>query len=170
MKPNTCITSIIALCALCAAPSATAQWKGEKTIGLQAGYNTINESAIAGIEFTYRFSKHFRLAPNVTYAFKHRQMDALAINLNAHLPFQLAPKWEIFPLAGINYSSWNFHHNGTANDDSDVTTRDSRFGFNLGAGIGVAATSTLRLSLTADYVFAKHLDGCNIAAKIAYCF
>ena len=59
----------------------------------------------------------------------------------------------------------------TATDNNpDVASRVTRFGLNLGAGIGVAATSTLRLSLTADYVFIKHFGGCNILAKIAYKF
>lgn len=156
---------------LALAPSAHAEgYAGEKTLGVQAGYISYNESALAGIEFTYRFSKNFRLAPSANYAFRHQDTDALLVNLNAQIPFPMSQRWELFPYAGINYSSWNFHIHGTANDDSDVTSRLTRFGVNLGAGIGVNVTPSLRLGLTAGYVFIKHFHGCDILARIAYRF
>ena len=46
-------------------PTAAFAQKGEKTVGLRAGYSTRNESAIAGVYFQYRFSRYFRLAPNL---------------------------------------------------------------------------------------------------------
>ena len=167
MRLKTALSAAIAFTALTAAAD---EYSGEKTLGLQTGYITYNQSAVAGIEFTYRFNRNFRLAPSVNYVFRHKSVDALMINLSAQVPFPFAGKWEVFPLAGINYSSWNYHK-GTATDNNpDVASRVTRFGLNLGAGIGVAATSTLRLSLTADYVFIKHFGGCNILAKIAYKF
>lgn len=156
--------------ALASFTAAADGFSGEKTLGLQTGYTSYNQSAIAGMEFSYRFSRNFRLAPSVNYVFRHKSVDALMINLNAQVPFPFAGRWEAFPLAGINYSSWNYHNGATANNDHDVTTRVSRFGLNVGAGIGYAATPTLRLSLTADYVLIKHFGGCNILARIAYRF
>lgn len=167
MRFKAVLSALIALVSLTAYADG---FSGEKTLGLQTGYITYNESAVAGIEFTYRFNRNFRLAPSVNYVFQHKSVDALMVNLNAHVPFPFAGKWEAFPLAGVNYSSWNYHNGVTANDDSDVTTRITRFGLNVGAGIGYAATPTLSLSLAADYVFIKHFDGCNILAKIAYRF
>lgn len=153
------------------APAAhAAGYAGEKTLGIQAGYVSYNESALAGIEFSYRFSRNFRLAPSANYAFRHNGTDALMVNLNAQIPVPLSHGWELFPYAGINYSSWNFHTQSAAGSDFDVTTRDTRFGLNLGGGIGVSVTPTLRLAVTADYVFIRHFGGCNILARIAYRF
>ncbi len=148
-------------------PTSADEYTGQKCLGLQAGYTTYNKSAMAGIEFTYRFNKHLRLAPNVSYAFRNNHTDALLININAQVPVPMGGKWEIFPLAGINYSSWNYH-NTTGHDD--VGTRVSRFGLNLGAGVGIAVTPNLGLGITADYTFIKEFHGCSILAKIAYRF
>lgn len=162
--------ALVALIAFTSLSAAADGFSGEKSLGLQTGYISYNESALAGIEFTYRFSRNFRIAPSVNYVFRHKNVDALMINLNAQVPFPFAQRWEIFPLAGINYSSWNYHNGTSANDDADVSSRVTRFGLNIGAGIGFAATSSLRLSVTADYVAIKHFSGCNILAKIAYSF
>lgn len=143
---------------------------GQKTVGFQTGFNSYNSSAIAGIEFTYRFNRHLRLAPSVNYVFKHNSTDALALNLNMHVPFNLTHGWEIYPYAGLNYSSWNFHDIEAVNDDSDVTSRITRFGLNVGAGVGVNLTPTMKLGVAADYVLIKQFDGVSVVAKIAYTF
>lgn len=160
------ISGTIAISSLSASAD---EFSGEKTLGLQTGYTSYNQSAVAGMEFSYRFSRNFRLAPSVNYIFKHENVDALMINLNAQVPLPFAGRWEAFPFAGLNYSSWNYHNTDAANNP-DVTTRISRFGLNIGGGISYAATQTLRLSLTADYVVIKQFSGCNILARIAYRF
>ena len=166
------IATLLTICAATASfnPASADEYTGQKSLGLQAGYITYNQSAMAGIEFTYRFNRHLRLAPNVGYAFRHDHTDALLINLNAQVPVILGDKWEIFPLAGLNYSSWNYHFPATSGTHDDVGTRVSRFGINVGAGVGMAVTPTLGLGLTADYIFIKEFHGCNILAKIAYRF
>lgn len=166
------IAAILAICAATAPlhPASADEFTGQKSLGLQAGYTTYNRSAVAGIEFTYRFNRRFRLAPNVSYVFRHDHTDALLINLNAQVPISIGQKWEIFPLAGINYSSWNYHFGDIPGGHDDVGTRVSRFGINLGAGIGLAVTHTLGIGLTADYILIKEFHGCNILAKIAYRF
>lgn len=87
MRLKTALSAAIAFTALTAAAD---EYSGEKTLGLQTGYITYNQSAVAGIEFTYRFNRNFRLAPSVNYVFRHKSVDALMINLNAqvlsHLP------------------------------------------------------------------------------------
>lgn len=166
-------TALLMLCAA-SAPYHTALadgYTGEKTLGIQAGYTSYNESAMAGIEFTYRFNRNFRLAPNVEYVFRHKEVDALLININAQFPIPFAQRWEVYPLVGVNYSSWNYHPaDRSPIDRGDVSDRDSRFGLNAGGGIRVNATQSLSLGVTADYVIIKHFHGCNIRATIAYQF
>lgn len=142
----------------------------EKTVGLTAGYIGHNNSAVAGIEFSYRFSNHFRLAPQALYAFRHNEEDALIINLNAEVPFDLGEKWEIYPLAGLNYTSWNFHGNKVINDDSDVTSRITRFGLNVGGGVAINISTTLRIGAEFQWALVKGYNSANAMAKIAYIF
>ena len=142
----------------------------EKTVSLVAGYVSHNNSAIAGIDFSYRFSRRFRLAPQALYAFRHHKQDALIINVNAQVPFDLGKQWEIYPLAGINYTSWNFHANKIATDNADVTSSVNRFGLNVGAGAGVNISSTLRLGIEGQWALVKDYQSANILAKIAYIF
>ena len=82
MRLKTALSAAIAFTALTAAAD---EYSGEKTLGLQTGYITYNQSAVAGIEFTYRFNRNFRLAPSVNYVFRHKSVDALMINLNAQV-------------------------------------------------------------------------------------
>jgi len=146
------------------------EYTGRKTLGLQTGFSSYNKSALAGIEFTYRFNRHLRFAPSANYIFRRFSKDALSVNLNVHVPFQITPRWDIYPFAGLNYSSWNYHTSGTANEDSDVTSRITRFGINAGAGVGLNLSQSLTLGLSAGYTFIKVFHGANIYARIAYRF
>lgn len=163
------IKNIIALLALVAASaSAFAQGvKGEKTFSLEAGYAEYNSSGLAGIEFTYRFSRHFRLAPSVDYIFRHNGSDALTININCQIPFAVANRVEVFPLAGVCFSGWNGHSSGS---QGDVTTRVTRFGLNIGAGASMRLSKKMIIGLAADYVIIKDFGGVEVMAKIGYVF
>ena len=169
MNIRKCITALaLAGVAVCGSAQES---NHEKTVGLTAGYVGHNNSGLAGIEFTYRFSSHFRLAPQALYAFRHHEEDALIINLNAQVPFSLGGGWEIYPLAGINYTSWNFHGSKLeARDDADVTSRINRFGLNAGGGIGLTLSPTLRIGAEAQWAFVKGYRSGNVLAKIAYIF
>lgn len=143
---------------------------GEKTVGLRAGYNTRAEAPAAGIFFQYHFSNHFGIAPNVDYYFRHNGTDALSLNANAHFPFALTPtnRASFYPLAGLNYTSWNYHHDDKVNDD--VTTRVSRLGLNAGAGFEFRATPTLKLSVEAKATFIKQYSSGTFSVSIGYIF
>ena len=145
--------------------------KGEKTVGLTGGYHSYNSAPVAGIEFTYRFGRHFRLAPQVAYVFRHRDTDAMAIDINAQFPFDISPRWDIFPYAGLTYSSWTRH--GSLRewaDDHDVGNRTSRLGINAGAGAYLNVSEGLRLGISAGYTAVKEYHGAEVLAKIAYRF
>lgn len=149
-------------------------WAGEKTFGLRAGYNTRNESPLAGLFFQYGFSDHLRLSPNIDYFFRHDETDALSMNCNLQFPFRLSAggRTAIYPLGGLNYTSWNYHHKTTdeKDDDNDVSTRRNRFGVNLGGGFEVYATPTLKLSLEAKATFIKSYTSGTFSLSIGYIF
>lgn len=166
------MAAVLVCVAAAAAPAASAdEYSGEKTLGIRTGYNTKNREPLAGIEFTYRFSRLFRLAPAAEYVFRRDGRDALMLDLNAQFVFPLAgARCNLFPYAGVNYSSWNFHTPSSGMVNNDVSTRISRLGFNAGAGVDTNLSGSLRLSLAAHYTFIEHFGGANILVGIHYRF
>lgn len=164
------VAGLAAAIALIEASSAYAdEYRGEKTLGVKIGYNTYNETPLAGIQFSFRFNKQLRLAPSVEYFFRHSGLDAFTANINMEFPITMSQgSCDLYPLVGINYSSWNYH-NIPANTD-DVSSRISRFGINAGAGFGINLSSSLRLSVSGVYTIIETFHGANIAAGIHYRF
>lgn len=163
----------LAVTTLSGAPGARAdQYRGEKTLGICVGYNTHNNRPLAGAQFSYRFNRLLRLSPSVEYVFRNAGLDALMIDLNMEFVFPVAQgRCDIYPLAGINFSSWNYHDNtpGLPSTD-DVSSRVSHFGLNAGGGFGINITRSLRLSVNATYTFIEDFHGANIIAGIHYRF
>ena len=138
------------------------------TFGIEAGYNTRYETPVAGLAFTYRLKPHFRLGADADIAFRHKDYDALLLDVDAHFPFASNAHVEFYPLVGANFSAWS-HHIVNENDD-DVTTRTSAFGLNFGGGMGIKVTSTLKLNIQARYTLVSQRSGARITAGIAYVF
>lgn len=158
------------------APTASAIGaNGEKTVGVLTGYNTRNESAVAGLFLQYRVKRLVRIAPDVSYVFKHHNTDGLAINLNVHMPLSVIPSGRVnlYPLAGLNYTSWSYHPKGTKPaiiDGDDVTERVSKFGLNVGVGLDIYATDNLKLFIEGKYVGVKNYSSGVITVGIGYRF
>lgn len=159
------------ICLLACTTVACAQTsvRGQKTVGIQAGYNSCAESGVAGIFFQYRFSKIFRIAPSIDYTFRHNNIDGYSLNLDTHYPIDLAQKVNFYPIVGVCYSSWNKHlDKDKVSDDSD--SRYNRFGLNLGGGIEVFVSDALKLSVEAKYNWIRNFDGAVVKASIGYVF
>jgi len=146
--------------------------KGEKSVGPKLGYVSKNESSSVGLFFQYAFSEHFRIAPEVGYTFRHKDMDAFMFDINAHIPFGFTGEQVAFyPLAGLNYSSWNAHFSREDFDKiDDVSTRTSRFGLNLGAGFELRCSQTLKLTIEAKYCLIKDYSSAMVSAGISFVF
>lgn len=164
---------LLAIMLMFTSMGASAQFsRGEKSVGPKVGYVSKNESAAAGLVFQYAFSKHLRVAPEIGCVFKHQHLDAFTIDLNVHTPFTFpGEKAALYPLAGLNYSSWNYSIPKELFDEmDDVSTRTSRFGLNLGAGFELRCSRTLKLGLEAKYTLIKRFSGANVSAMICYIF
>lgn len=166
------ITALVVLIATaCTIPCKADSYTGEKTLGIVVGYNTTNREPVAGAQFTYRFNRLLRIAPAIDYVFRRDGRDALQFDANMHFLFPVDHgRANIFPLVGVNYSSWNFHPVAIGNITDDVSTRLSNIGLNLGGGADINLTGSLKLSLTAHYTFIKDGKGANILAGIHYRF
>lgn len=133
------------------------------------GYDTRSGSPVAGLMFQHSFSSHVRIAPTVDYYFRLDGVDALAVSLNMHFPYRIAtPRTSIYPLVGLNYTSWNY--NLSDGSDNDVTTRVNRLGLDAGAGFEWMATSSLKLSVEAKANILKSYSSGTFTASIAYVF
>ena len=156
----------------CASPLAAGAriTKGEKSFGPKVGYVGKNSSIMAGLFFQYTFSRHFRLAPDIGIDFRNKDMDALMVNINAHVPFGFEDdKVALYPLAGIDFTSWNIHGRDEASMD-DVNTHKNRFGLNLGGGVELRCTSSFKLSLEAKYVLIKDYSYPEISLGASFIF
>lgn len=170
--------SILALLAVTASLSITAPAmaeRGNKSVGLHAGFTTTHDAPVAGLYFQYRFTGHFRLSPSIDYSFRHNHTDAYALNINADFPFALGndSPFNIYPLAGVNFTSWNVHYPSARQGEEltdDSSTRTNRVGLNVGAGVEYFATPTLKFALEGKYAYIKHFDGGFVTLSIGYVF
>lgn len=151
-------------------PEASAQTeKGQRSFGLHAGYVTANRSALAGLTFSYNFSRHFRLTPTVDYVFSHNSTDGMIVNIDYQGPYSINASHtvNIYPIAGISYTSWHTKADGT---NTDVSTRRNRFGLNIGGGIEYYAKPSLKLSAEGRFNWVRHADTGLFYIGISYVF
>ncbi len=155
------------------APTATAQCvRGQKSFGVDAGYVSRNKSVVAGLQFQYGFSSHFRVAPGARCIFRNNDRDAIQLDLDTHYPFNFTgDRAALYPIVGLNYSWWNSHsHPEDAAEDEDVSTRKRNFGLNAGAGFEFTASPTLKIHIEARYSMVKSNSSAQLTAGIAYIF
>lgn len=134
--------------------------KGEKTLGVTGGYATFNHSGYAGVYFQYTFVPHVRIAPEIGYIFRNDNKSGLAISCDMQFPFRLTRGFNIYPLAGLTFNSWNYADDGT----------DNRFGGDLGVGFDLYFTGNFKLNLQAKYSLMKNTSGAFIGLGFGYVF
>lgn len=161
------------------APCTFAAQKGEKTFGIRTGYVSRNRSADLGLFFQYTFSENFRLQPAADLVFRHDDRDAFLVDLNAQFPIGVNTEtFCLYPLAGLNFSSWNRHSKIWVPADEalgsimqqEINKRTNRFGVNVGAGFDLNISESLKINLEAEYTFIKSNSGVRILAGIGYIF
>lgn len=144
--------------------------RGEKMLGVRAGYATENRSAVAGISFRYAVSPWVRIVPEVGCVFRNHNKDAFLVELNAQVPFTFGTKTvDLYPVAGFAYNSWSTHYKDFENGN-DVSSRLNRIGANLGAGFDMKLGSALNLGIEAKYTFVKTFTSLYLTASISYVF
>lgn len=144
--------------------------RGQKSFGPSVGYVSRNRSAYASLNFEYAFSSHVRIAPEVGVIFRNRDLDGLNAGVNVHFPISFSSgMMAVYPLVGLNLTSWGRHGRNEA-DDKDVTTHTSRMGLNMGAGLELDCTSSLRLRLEGRYSLMEHYPTAFATVGIAYVF
>ena len=165
------LAALVAVICLSLPATATEITKGQKTFGVRGGYVTLNHAPMAGIEFSYAFSPHFVLAPNIDYAFRNNNLDALLFNIDYNGPWRLDTDGRLYfyHILGVNYASWSTRSTDPT-DGNDVTTRFNRVGLDFGAGFSLYVTPTLRLSLQGKFNWVKDHNAGLFNLGISYIF
>ena len=133
---------------------------GEKTLGIAAGFSSYNNGGYADIYFHYTLAPHVRIAPEIGYGFRNEGKSLFELSVDAQFPFRVARGFNVYPLTGITYNNWSYHHAGHA----------SRAGLDLGGGIEAYMTSNLKLNLQAKYSMMNDTGGAFINLGIGYVF
>lgn len=156
--------------ALAFTPSASAELhRGQKSFGPRVGFVSRNTSVAAGLEFSVATAEHVRLSPEVSIVFRHKNRDGLGIGFNVDFPFEVAPRFVVYPLVGAQYMSWGLHDEDPETA-KDVTTHANRFGGNAGAGIEYYCTPSLKLNLEGRYTLLSAYSTAVVNLGISFVF
>ncbi len=173
MKTNRLI-ALMALVMCLALPLGANAQRGEKTFGVQTGYTSTNNSAIAGMFFQYSFSDHLRVAPEMGCVLRHEDLDAFTADINLHFPLSLRHggdfSTQLYPLIGVDLSSWTHHYVIENEKEDDVSTRSTKFGLNLGGGFQFLPKSSLKLKIEAKYTLIQSYSTFVASVGIGYVF
>lgn len=159
--------AVFALATLIIPQFASAQ-RGEAAFGVQTGYTSTNSSAVAGLFFQYNLTDGLRIAPQAGCVFRNQGLDAFQADVNLHFPLRFTPpKTQLYPIVGLDFSSWSRHN---AVEDMDATDRKSRLGGNAGLGFQLKATSSLKLKVEGIYTVMKQYSTFTATVGIGYVF
>lgn len=145
--------------------TVNAQEKGEMRIGAQMNYGLHSDykNPGLGVRYQYCITDHFRIEPSANFFFKKDNMTMWDLNFNLHYVFQLAPKFNIYPLGGLTLlgADYDFH---------DYSDSDTQFGINLGGGVEYWLTHNFGFNGEVKYQFVDGWDRPVISAGVMYKF
>lgn len=160
-------TRALILCAIAGAvltasapAAASSLYKGEMTLGVSGGYASYNNSGFTSIVFQYTFVPHVRIVPEVGIVFRHNDKSALTVTCDMQFPFRLGKAFNVYPLAGLTFNSWNHRYSKNLN----------RVGGDVGLGFELYITGSLKLSLQGKYSFMKDTSGAFAGLGLGYVF
>lgn len=147
----------LTLCVAFISVGAFAQ-KGEKAAGINLNFGTTAKNVGLGAKFQYGITDAIRIEPSLTYYFGGSGM--LDITANAHYVFNVAPKFNVYPLAGFGFDmcryetvdfgdSWDVYP--FVGDFETKHETDVCFKFNFGVGAEYDITSRIAMGLELRY-------------------
>lgn len=154
-----CAVALVASYA-CVPAFASSLYKGEKTLGVSGGFASYNKSAYTNVFFQYTFVPHVRIAPEIGYVIRNNDVSGFEVSCDMHFPFRLARGFNMYPLAGLTFNTWN----------NRVGDNYNRLGGDFGLGLELYITGSLKLSLQGKYSLMKNTSGAFAGLSLGYVF
>ena len=155
-------------CALMLGIGTSFAQKGAKSVGVNISYGTEIENVGIGAKFQYNILDDIRLEPSLNFYMKKDGLSMWDMNFNAHYLFHLTNKFNVYPLAGITYTSWKQDIKIEEMKTSSDTT--NKFGANVGVGAEYYLSSNFVVSLDVKYQAIKDYDQAVFTFGGAYKF
>ena len=167
----------LTLCVALVSVGAFAQ-KGEQAVGAHVLYGTDAQNIGFGAKYQYNVTDNIRLEAVGDYYLKTDGFSMFDVNVNGHYLFTLSDKVTVYPLVGINYTSWKQENiiefdNEEIEDypyDMDVSNelKDSSIGFNIGGGIQYKLSDRIRIGAELKYQTVSGANTAIIGAGITF--
>lgn len=167
MKINT-LKTIFASLSLLLSLICCADLKAENYLGVGLGYSGYNNGAYAKLDYQHSFSRLFRIAPEIGYAFRNNDKSAFECAVDLHMPVRVAQGVKFYPLAGLSYNNWTHYYRTETGDE--LTDSHGRMGVDLGGGLDIYMTSRLKIQFQGKYSLLGHYGGCFIDLGVGYLF
>ncbi|MCM1451259.1 MAG: porin family protein [Clostridium sp.] len=136
---------------------------------LESGYKATNFGF--GGKFQYTLTNNIRLEGDIDYLTKNKGLSQFDIIANAQYLFNVAPRFNMYPVVGIGYASIN--HKASINMGGEIfenSNSEGRFLFNAGIGFEYELTSNLVGSFEVKYQYVEDWQKLPISIGIAYRF
>ena len=147
--------------------------KGKKAIGLNVGYGTdFIKNLSVGVKFNYNFTDQFQLSPSFNYYLPKDGFSVFVFDADLHYLFDVASKLVVYPLAGVNFSSWNnvFSFSDDDYPDDGGSSSDKHIGLNLGGGFGYELSDNLIFGLELKYWIISNFNQLVPSVNLMYKF
>ena len=141
------------LCVALITLGASAQ-KGEQNIGAHVLYGTDTSNIGLGVKYQNNITDVIRIEAVGDYYLKTDGFSMFDVNVNGHYLFPLSDKVTVYPLVGINYTSWKqeaLMDNDDDDADGDWTIKKSSIGLNIGGGVQYKLTDKIRIGAELKY-------------------
>lgn len=154
---------------------ASAQEKGETTLGAQVVYGSGDGLSNIGIgaEFQWNVINNLRLAPSFTYFLKKDYVSMWNGGVDVHYLFPVSDLITLYPLAGVGM--WGVKVSVPEVDLGEYgsyggSVSDTEFGFNIGGGVDFNLSEKFAINAEIKYKLGGDWSRLLISAGVAYKF
>ena len=167
---------LMTLCVALITLGASAQ-KGEQNVGAHVLYGTDAGNIGFGVKYQNNITDAIRLEAVGDYYLKTDGFSMFDVNVNGHYLFPLSDKVTVYPLVGVNYTSWKqesfisypkYSDDGDIEGSDDIDIKDTSIGLNIGGGIQYKLTDKIRIGAELKYQTISGASTAVVGAGITF--